>query len=154
MWLLYLPPGYTFRDSTRKYCSHTQHKKNISLNSTTYFGHTYCPSSGRKIQVQKEKCYRRISYVAIFLLYLYFSTWWWTVCMVERIVENKKRTYGDDVLCLFGMYLLVTDWQSEMEMSKLEKCAFRTRNLNTCFRILTKKAARLFPFAELNGRFL
>jgi hypothetical protein len=29
MWLLYLPPGYTFRDSTRKYSPHTKHIKNM-----------------------------------------------------------------------------------------------------------------------------
>ena len=64
-------------------------------------------------------------------------------------MENKKRTYGDDVLCLFGLYLLVTDWESEMEMSKLEKCAFRTRNLYTCFRIINTKGSEIIPFRRI-----
>jgi len=37
----------------------------------------------KKIQVQKEMCCRRGYYVALFLLYVHFSTWRWSVFRAE-----------------------------------------------------------------------
>jgi len=76
------------------------------LFSTKYFDHTYWSSSGRKIQVPKDKCYGFSSSAVLFLLYLHY-VWWWSICVIETCSGKEKTNVWSLCVVFVWAVLLV-----------------------------------------------